>query len=133
MSGTDCDASPPLVQVQDEKRADGKDPLSFRPNPDALVGKDAEADDDEDGGDAEGVSKGVYRAPRLAAVPYDPENEDRVTREEEKRKRKLEKLRRSDIHQTLLEEFSERPDEVVERGFSDKEKRLAEEMAERTR
>jgi hypothetical protein len=117
--------------VQHETRADGKDPLSFRPNPDALIGKDDEGDGDEDAED--GASKGVYRAPRLAAVPYEEENEDRVTREEERRKRKLEKLRRSDIHQTLLEEFSERPDEVVERGFSEKEKRLAEEMAERTK
>lgn len=87
-----------------------------------------EVDEERDGGAA-----GVYRAPRLAAVPYDGDNGDRSSREEERRKKKLEKIRRSEIHQTLLDEFSEKPDEVVERSFSEKERRLQEEMAERTR
>jgi U3 small nucleolar ribonucleoprotein protein LCP5 len=52
------------------------DPLSFRPNPEALISSraidgpqsDSGASEDED--TAKGPSDGIYRPPRVAATPY---------------------------------------------------------------
>ena len=109
------------------------DPLSFRPNPDALVGKssrgrDLEADEDEDEDDEEeeeedggkgGGGQGVYRPPRLAAVPYedgDSASGRKRGKEEAAARKSLEKLRRSELLQTLTEQFSDKPELVAERG-----------------
>lgn len=48
------------------------DPLAFKPNPSALLNKHTKSDNRED--DDEDTKDGVYRPPKLAAVPYtDPE------------------------------------------------------------
>ena len=105
-----------------------KDPLSFRPNPDALVGKtggggDLEEDEEEEGEEGEGGESrgGVYRPPRMAAVPYE-EGEGaeggrkKKGKEEAAARKNLEKLRRSELLQTLTEQFSDKPELVAERG-----------------
>lgn len=104
-----------------------KDPLSFRPNPDALVGKaggggDLEEDEEGEGEEADVTGgRGVYRPPRMAAVPYgegeSAEGGRRKKGKEEAAARKsLEKLRRSELLQTLTEQFSDKPELVAERG-----------------
>lgn len=110
------------------------DPLSFRPNPDALLGKSGE-DDDEDEGEGEASAPGgVYRPPRLAAVPYEPEGgADKKSKEEARARKNLEKLRRSEILQTLNEQFSDKPEVVAERGMSELERRQMEAEEERRR
>ena len=45
---------------------ESKDPLAFRPNPEALVG----ADPDDDGGSGRESQDEVYRPPKLAPMPY---------------------------------------------------------------
>lgn len=100
------------------------DPLSFRPNPDALVGKtggggylEEEEEGEEEG--RNGSKGGVYRPPRVAAVPYE-EGEDggrkKKGKEEAAARKNLEKLRRSELLQTLTEQFSDKPELVAERG-----------------
>lgn len=48
------------------------DPLAFRPNPSNLVLDRTASEDEDDGetGQGEGDRSGVYRPPRLAAMPY---------------------------------------------------------------
>jgi len=105
-----------------------KDALSFRPNPDALVGKtggggylredEEEQGEEAGGGDSRG---GVYRPPRMAAVPYE-EGEGaeggrkKKGKEEAAARKSLEKLRRSELLETLTEQFSDKPELVAERG-----------------
>lgn len=105
------------------KGAAGRDPLSFRPNPDALLGKGGGAGEEEEGesegeGDG-GAAGGVYRPPRLAAVPYEEDGGKGKGKgkDGEQLRKSLEKLRRSEILQTLTEQFSERP-EMVSEGAS---------------
>jgi len=103
-----------------------KDPLSFRPNPDALVGKtgggDLEEDEKGERSEANVIDdRSVYRPPRMAAVPYGEgegaEGGRKKTRKEEAAARtKLERLRRSELLQTLTEQFSDKPELVAERG-----------------
>ena len=60
---------------------------------------DKEQDTEEDG---------VYRAPRLAAVPY---NLDKIDRNEEKEKRLLRRMRASELAQTLRDQYGEGPEQ----------------------
>lgn len=54
-----------------QEEQDSVDPLAFKPNPSALLNKNARDDND---GEEEEENDGVYRPPKLAAVPYtDPE------------------------------------------------------------
>ncbi|GAA6007906.1 hypothetical protein JCM11491_006532 [Sporobolomyces phaffii] len=46
------------------------DPLAFRPNPSNLVLDRTASEDEDDGDDRDGDRSGVYRPPRLAAMPY---------------------------------------------------------------
>jgi len=66
---------------------------------------------------------------------YQDDSEKARGREEEKAKRKMEKLRRSEILQSLTEEFSERPEVVVggSNEFSQQERKMAEDEEERRR
>jgi hypothetical protein len=128
-------ASCPLQVAERNAEQDARDPLSFRPNPEALLSKDA-AEEGEGEGEGEGqeAAGGVYRAPRLAAVPYDEKELGKKAKEQEQARRKLEKLRRSEILQSMADQFSERPELVAERGgASEKERRRAEEAEERRR
>ncbi|KAG5179476.1 hypothetical protein JKP88DRAFT_267213 [Tribonema minus] len=124
------------------------DPLSFRPNPDALVAKDGgggggdgdgAAQSDGDGeprlggyrakaaargrrggadgsGGGGGGDSGAYRAPRMAAVPYEEDGAAGTRRRDERRvERRRDRARTGEILETLREEFGDRP-EVVRGG-----------------
>eukprot|EP00002_Diphylleia_rotans_P018724 TRINITY_DN3623_c0_g1_i4.p1 TRINITY_DN3623_c0_g1~~TRINITY_DN3623_c0_g1_i4.p1 ORF type:complete len:246 (-),score=79.51 TRINITY_DN3623_c0_g1_i4:128-865(-) len=83
------------------------DPLQFKPNPDALINKTEDIEDEEGGQD-------VYQPPKLAEVVFD--NPRRRFVEDEKMKKRL---ARSKIVQSLRSEFSDRPEEVVDRTTVD--------------
>ncbi|KAF0700255.1 Aste57867_9210 [Aphanomyces stellatus] len=104
------------MAVSDAKDLDAA--LSYAPNPAAMEGND---DDDDEGGDendedgGEKKSTGVYKAPRLASVPYDEEEksaEKQAKRDERNRKR----MAKSTILSEIREEYSERPEEVYTSG-----------------
>jgi U3 small nucleolar ribonucleoprotein protein LCP5 len=118
-----------------------QDPLSFRPNPDAL--KDEEQDrglssDDDDSDDSDDNSNdenddddlaaatkilklagdrkarkgddgadGVYRAPRIAAVPYPSDGVDPG----EKQKRLHKRLRTTELARTLRDQYGDAPEQ----------------------
>lgn len=77
----------------------------------------------------------MYRPPRLAAVPYEEEGlKGRQGKEAERARKSLAKLRRSEILQTLSEQFSDRPEVVSERGAAGAvERRRQEEEEEKKR
>jgi hypothetical protein len=112
-----------------------QDPLSFRPNPESLheddkgLSSEDDSDDDSDDSNAEvdddlaaaratlklagdkkdrkDVGDGVYRAPRMAAVPYPSDGVDAV----EKQQRLNKKLRTTELARTLRDMYSEAPEQ----------------------
>ena len=102
------------------------DPLSFRPDVSALASSDDEGansvddgDDDDDGSDdddlkaaksAARAGNDVYKAPRIAAVPYD----DKDSRDDKLAKmqhRHISRMRNSEVMQSLRHQYSDRPEE----------------------
>lgn len=79
---------------------------------------------------------GVYRAPRLAAVPY---TNDQVDRQAEREKRQRRRLRASEVAQTLRHQLGEVPEQEDIHGGSElgrqreAARRVAEREAEKTR
>ncbi|OQR93930.1 neuroguidin-like protein [Achlya hypogyna] len=119
------------IAVSDSKTLD--ETLSYAPNPAALKADEDEDDEEADEADGAGEKKsdGVYRAPRMASVPYDEEEkeaEKKAKREERNRKR----LAKSTILSEVREEYSERPQEILASGSSALDKELAKEAAEKT-
>ncbi|TYZ58915.1 hypothetical protein PybrP1_009519 [[Pythium] brassicae (nom. inval.)] len=120
-----------MLKVAVSGGKDMDESLNYAPNPDQLVGQDGQADSDDDSGRPGAASKdGIYRAPRLASVPYDEEEKEaakKAKREERNRKR----MQKSTILSELREEFSERPTEIFAGGSSAVDKELAREEAEK--
>ena len=83
------------------------DPLSFRPNPEALVSKINDANGAQDG------SAGVYRPPMLnpVAMEEDPDK-DPNRRKRRAAEDKVRKSSRSQLISDLAREFADAPDEV---------------------
>jgi hypothetical protein len=131
-----------------------EDPLTYRPDPTALDGgidysddSDSDSDDgSQDGGDSDmddleaakatlatarqrKDDDGVYRAPRLASMPYPMEDDGGV----EKAKRKNQRLRQSELAQTLRSEYGDAPEQADVHGGSDygNQREAARRMAER--
>lgn len=97
--------------------------LECAPRPDELISKqeDQEANDEE--------NPGIYRAPKMASVPYlDQQDEEREDKKAERR-RKLHS--KSTILTELREEFSERPQELMATGTAALDRELAKEDSER--
>jgi U3 small nucleolar ribonucleoprotein protein LCP5 len=113
-----------------------QDPLSFRPNPDALdkeeddkgLSSDEDSDDSDDSNvdidddlaaaratlklagdkkERKAVGDGVYRAPRMAAVPYPSDGVD----SNEKQQRLNKKLRTTELARTLRDMYSDAPEQ----------------------
>lgn len=104
--------------------------LSYAPNPDQLAVENGQ-NDDEDGEQGKFSAKnGVYRAPRMAAVPYEEEERAQV-KEAKKNERNRKRLQKSTILAELREEFSERPTEILASGTSVVDKEIAREEAEK--
>lgn len=142
-----------------------QDPLSFRPNPDSLhdeegdkglsSGDDSDGDSDDsdvevdddlaaaratlklagDKKDRKDVGDGVYRAPRMAAVPYPSDGVDAM----EKQQRLNKKLRTTELARTLRDMYSEAPEQEDMHGGAEYGKqreaarRLTEMEQEKTR
>jgi hypothetical protein len=73
----------------------------------------------------------VYRAPRLAAVPYTQDREDAQAQRE---KRRLVRMRASELAQTLRAQYGDQTeqDDIRGGGTSDAARRMAEREAEKT-
>ncbi len=103
-------------------------PLSFRPNPDNLLGKNEV--EEEEASDEEGKEKtGVYVPPKVSAMPYD---DDTWT----SRKRKLEeRMKQKTLNSSLLkdlrDEYSEMPEEIKDDNRLQKSRKEKEEEIER--
>jgi hypothetical protein len=131
-----------------------EDPLTYRPDPTALDGgidysddSDSDSDDgSQDGGDSDmddleaakatlatarqrKDDDGVYRAPRLASMPYPMEDDGGA----EKAKRRNQRLRQSELAQTLRSEYGDAPEQADVHGGSDygNQREVARRMAER--
>ncbi|TDH72505.1 hypothetical protein CCR75_001248 [Bremia lactucae] len=103
--------------------------LNYAPKPDQLAAEDEPIDDeDDDGGDRS--KDGVYRAPRLAAVPYEEEERAQV-KQAKKDERNRKRMQKSTILAELREEFSERPTEILASGTSGVDREIAREEAEK--
>lgn len=93
-------------------------------------------DDDDTNGEKQADGLSLYRAPRLASVPYTLDQEDRHVEKEERRKRRL---RASEVAQTLRAQYGDAPEQDDVHGGTDFGKqreaarRLAEKEAEKTR
>eukprot|EP00977_Amphora_coffeiformis_P027471 scaffold34613_cov166-Amphora_coffeaeformis.AAC.9 len=87
--------------------------------------KSAGDEDDEDEDEA-----GVYRAPRLTAVPYTHDKQD-VEAERERRQRR--KMRASELAQTLRAQYGDAPEQEDTRGGAElgRQREAARRMAER--
>ncbi|CAB1096547.1 unnamed protein product [Ectocarpus sp. CCAP 1310/34] len=102
------------------------DPLSFRPRPEGMApwgedpstaaedsGIDAERSSSSAGRGGEADQEGLYRAPRLASMPYDEDGlSTGAARGEKRLERRRDKLRRGEVMETLREEFGEQPETV---------------------
>jgi U3 small nucleolar ribonucleoprotein protein LCP5 len=138
-----------------------EDPLQFRPDLRALKGDSGDSSgSDEEGGQAsdadddlaaaratmamakgrkrrdEEEPDGVYRAPRLTAVPY---THDQEGKEKEKEKRAKRRMRATELAQTLRTQYGDAPEQEDIHGGSDYGKqraaarRLADKEAEKVR
>jgi len=86
-----------IEQLAETGSATGRDgdPLSFRPNPDALVINEEEGEEEGGrggggGGESTNASGGVYKPPKLSARMYQDDSEKAIGRAEEKATRKME-------------------------------------------
>lgn len=129
------------------------DPLQFRPNPQSLAedeesvsyqsGESDDADDDLQAARAtlslakerkskryENDDDGIYHAPRLAAVPY---THDLENKQKEKDKRAKRRLRSTELAQTLRSEYGDAPEQEDVHGGGDygKQRVAARRLAER--
>ncbi|ETW07797.1 hypothetical protein H310_02226 [Aphanomyces invadans] len=113
------------MAVSDSKDVDAA--LSYAPNPEAMQNDDvADGGDDDDGDDDDSAKKGIYKAPRLASVPYEEEEkeaEKQAKRDERNRKR----MAKSTILSEIRDEYSERPEEVYTGGKTIDKETLREE------
>ncbi|KAI5633944.1 sas10/Utp3/C1D family domain-containing protein [Phthorimaea operculella] len=91
------------------------DPQSFRANPDNLISKiDDSEEDSSEGSDEEDKDKSkskVYVPPKLAAVHFD-ESVSRVDSEKKNKERSKKQFLNSSVMRELREEYSEAPLEV---------------------
>lgn len=105
--------------------------LNYAPNPDQFLGQDGEEVGGDSDDEADAAPKdGIYRAPRMAAVPYE-EDERAQVKQAKKDERNRKRLQKSTILSELREEFSERPTEILASGTSVLDKEIAREEAEK--
>jgi len=101
---------------------EGKDALSYKPNPNALVtneGKDESDDEEGREGDDDGIgdekrNSKKYVPPKLLAVPYNEESEKTTKAIEKARKRAMS----SSLIRDLQEQYGHGPEEISETSGS---------------
>lgn len=119
-----------MLKVAVSGGKDMDESLNYAPNPDQLLGQDGQDDDEEDGEGVSSAKDGVYRAPRLASVPYEEEEREQA-KKAKKDERNRKRLQKSTILSELREEFSERPTEILASGSGAIDKEMAREEAEK--
>ncbi|XP_013794149.1 neuroguidin-like isoform X2 [Limulus polyphemus] len=102
-----------LIKTGTIEQLDPDDPLKFKANPDSLISKLAE-DEDESVSDEEKEEKSnIYVPPKLSAVHYEGDET-----EHDRQQRILERARKrvlsTSIMQELRKEYSEAPEEIKE-------------------
>lgn len=118
----------------------------LRPNPGALLARDGDDSEDasEDGEDEDeedhgrgakrgGASDGLYRPPRMTAMPY-KESESQAAKRDSRLDKQRKKLKSSELMEALQHEFGTAPEVSASGGISTQSgdlKRLAEEADER--
>jgi len=120
-------------EEEEEEDSDEDDRMDQRSK--RNKGKKANARDggEDDGQDSRGGSKGLYRPPRMEAVPF-MDADGKAEKEAERLKRKRQKLRSTEIFETLREEFSTTPEISASggiAGLSQEGKKLQAEADER--
>mmetsp|Transcript_3362 Transcript_3362/g.7026 ORF Transcript_3362/g.7026 Transcript_3362/m.7026 type:complete len:407 (+) Transcript_3362:29-1249(+) len=116
------------VEMDDDLRAARATVAAFKSNKNKS--KTSETDQDDDDND------GIYRAPRLAAVPY---NLDKTDKEAERQKRKLQRMRTSELAQTLRSQYGDAPEQDDIHGGTElgkqreSSRRFAQQQEEKTR
>lgn len=140
-----------VVDTNTSKLDDGKidiDPLSYRPNPDSMIFDDDSTDSDEEAygqlasEHKKGVSmskpsenpseKKVYKPPRLSAVPF-YEKERAEQKDARLRNSAVEKMKQSELLQTLKAQYGDKPEEDDLRGGANvgKQREAARRFAQR--
>lgn len=119
-----------MLKVAVSGGKDMDESLNYAPNPDQLVGQDGQGDSDDDGQSGSTSKDGIYRAPRLASVPYE-EEEREAAKKAKKEERNRKRMQKSTILSELREEFSERPTEILASGSSALDKEIAREESEK--
>ncbi|XP_051910185.1 neuroguidin [Hippocampus zosterae] len=106
------------------------DPLQLRPNPENLISKLSESEDEENQGSTKKVapsSDKKYIPPKIAAVYYDGD-----MTEADKKKAQVERQRRaalrSSVIQELRQQYSDAPEEIRERRDFQSERESREEL-----
>ncbi|XP_076357881.1 neuroguidin [Tachypleus tridentatus] len=103
-----------LIKTGTTEQLDPDDPLKFRANPDSLISKLANDDEDESVSDEEKEERSnIYVPPKLSAVHYEGDET-----EQDRQQRILERARKrvlsTSIMQELRKEYSEAPEEIKE-------------------
>ncbi|RIA85714.1 Sas10/Utp3/C1D family-domain-containing protein [Glomus cerebriforme] len=80
------------------------DPLSFKPNPQNLVSKFDDTNDDDN------TNTGVYKAPKLVPVHFEEDGGVKSKREKEE-SRSLSRASKSRLIKDLINEYDDRPEE----------------------
>jgi U3 small nucleolar ribonucleoprotein protein LCP5 len=123
------------------------DPLSFKPNPENMILGDDSSDedriDDDDIFKGRGKTSGklveveterpaLYKPPRLAAVPFH-EKERSEEKEARIKKSAMDRMKKSELLQTIRAQFSDKPEEDDLRGGANvgKQRETARRFAER--
>ncbi|XP_055331300.1 neuroguidin-like [Paramacrobiotus metropolitanus] len=135
-----------LMKAAVDSRADESDPSRYKPNPDQLMSAFGEAEEAAEETDDEEIEEeaapetssksrtSVYVPPRLAAVPYnvDENPRDRVQKEAERAKKRA---LHSTIMQELRQDYYDEPEEIHDRDIyrtkADKSAKEREEYEER--
>ncbi|GAU90983.1 hypothetical protein RvY_03324 [Ramazzottius varieornatus] len=142
-----------LLNAATSKSSEGsQDPLSFRPNPDLMVGAGDEEDEGVDNDESEvedgdevasekraqrknKARDGVYVPPKMSAVPYSFEERPK-NRTEKAQERAKHRALHSTIMQELRQEYYDEPEEVhdgdIYRMKADKRAKEREAYEERT-
>uniref|UniRef100_K3X1I0 Neuroguidin n=1 Tax=Globisporangium ultimum (strain ATCC 200006 / CBS 805.95 / DAOM BR144) TaxID=431595 RepID=K3X1I0_GLOUD len=119
-----------MLKVAVSGGKDMDESLNYAPNPDQLLGQDGQEDDDDDEEGGASAKDGIYRAPRLASVPYEEEEREQA-KKAKKDERNRKRMQKSTILSELREEFSERPAEIHAGGSGAIDKEIAREEAEK--
>ena len=94
------------------------DPMSFKPNPNALVSRDGGGGEDDDEAEDDDDDNQVYQVPKMAAVHY-AETERASERAEKEARRRKKRMEKSAMLRDMREELSDAPKSVAKNDLRD--------------